>query len=129
MVGVLPARLLSRDLDGVGGEVDAIGVKSAPVRNVEEQPVAAPEVEQAPAPPVSEQPAEGHHRHPVAADPLTPVLAGEELGVLARRVQVAEPLRADARMPEQQAALGAADDVVIPARRLVLAIVGVQQRL
>jgi hypothetical protein len=48
---------------------------------------------------------------------------------VAGRVQIAESLRADARVPKQQAASGAADDVVVPAWRLVLTIADVQQRL
>ena len=65
------------------------------------------------------------HHHPVAALALAPVPAGEELVVLAR-VELAEPLRADAGVAVEEAAGGAAHDVVAPAP---VAALGREQRL
>jgi hypothetical protein len=48
------------------------------------------------------------------------------LRVAARRVQVSEALWADPRVPKQQSAVGAPDDVIVPARLLAPMVVDVQ---
>jgi hypothetical protein len=124
-VRVLAARSRARVLDRLRREVDPVAVEAALVGQLEEEARAAAEVEQPASRAVGEQLAERVHHHPVAALALAPVPAGQELVVLAG-VQLAEPLRPDPRVAVEEAARGAAHDVVAPPPVLPL---GREQRL
>ena len=101
-------------LDRALRQVDAPGLEAALVGELHEQPRPAAEVEQPPAASVGEQIAEGVHGDGVALLARAGVAAGEET-VVATLVQLAQPLRPDARMPVQEAARRAAHHVVAPA--------------
>ena len=101
-------------LTASGAEIDATRVEAALAGDFEEQPDPTSVVEQ-PAPrPVGEQPAERIEREPVVVLTLLRVGAGEEPRVAAAAVQVADPFRADARVPVQHSAGRAAHDAVAP---------------
>ena len=116
---------LAGPLDRPLRQVDAPGLEAALVGELHEQPRPAAVVEQPPAASVGEQIAEGVHGDGVALLARAGVAAGEE-AVVATLVQLAQPLRPDARMPVQEAARRAADHVVAPAP---VAPLGRQQRL
>src|SRR3954451_7516168 len=124
-----PAWMLSRGRDRILGEVDAVAVEPALVCDLEEEAVAAAEVQQPPPVAGPEQPAKRRHRHLVAADAVVRVLPGQELRVAPGRIEVAKSLGPDPGMAEQEAAVGAADDVVVPTRRVVLLVDGMQKLL
>ena len=106
-----------RRLDRIRRQVDAVRVEAALVGELEEESGAAAVVEQPPLAARREQRREAVHDPAVAVLAAARVVTGQEPGVVAAAVEVAEPLGPDARIAVQEAAAGAAHDAVAPASR------------